>query len=120
MNRCVKFGGLGALVVVAGLSLMSPIPPGGRFRNDRLAVQSPAYFELKDGTITSVVLSNGDSRAPVAKRELIGSYQKEDGRWVFTTTRGEKIHFRTTLFSLQFVKPDGSLDKYPRLHGREH
>jgi len=41
------------------------------------------------------------------QRQFIGHYWKEEGRWIIDAGDGRPGQVRATLFSVQFIEPDG-------------
>ena len=103
---------LALILVMLGLI---PLDPGGRFRNDLVASEGPAYFEIAAGKVELVVLDPVGTGFITASREVTGTYSRQGDQWVFVDSKGKATPFRTTVFSLTFELPDGKWDRYPRM-----
>jgi hypothetical protein len=104
---------LGLLIGVALWFI--PTKPDGLFRNDYLAIQGDAFFEVREGNISIITESASYGGGVTTKREPVGVYTSADGRWIMKSVNGKTVGFRATLFYLQFERPDGGSDRYPRV-----
>lgn len=95
-----------ALAVLATVAALLQVPPHGRFATPALCCGDDSYFEFKDGKYWQVVIDGGKE-----ERKFIGSYRKEDGRWIVDAGDGKQSQVRATLLSLEFFGPDGR--RYP-------
>lgn len=104
------------VVVVLWGSFVIPIHPYGRFRADAIGTVGDAYFEVKDGRVYSVAFPDVNATSNQASRDLLGSYRKENGRWILENDRGNRAHLRVTVWSLQIIETTGlATDKFPRM-----
>jgi len=87
--------------VLATLAAILPLPPHGRFATP-LCCGDDSYFEFKGGKYWQVVVEDGKE-----VRQFIGHYRKEHGRWIVDVGDGKPGQVRATLFSLEFIEPDG-------------
>lgn len=112
---------LALLVLVTSILVVLPIirlTPSGRFHATDIACEGTAYWEFNNGKITQKVPTDGKLAMNYETKE-VGTYVKQDDRWLWVTPAGEKLRMRISLYSLEVSNLDGSQAKrYPRLFFR--
>jgi hypothetical protein len=105
------------VAVVFGIAVTMPLEPSGKFADPGIGCIGMAFYEFSGGKVRLIVPTGPTS----FETNLLGTYGKENGQWVFTiSSRGQspkfKIPLRTTLFQIQFIGDETHSPKFQRLY----
>lgn len=79
-----------------------PVAPRGSYLDRYVATDGPAYLDFKDGSAFSVVCL-GTAPVDGFQTNAIGSYQREHGKWVWTTVTGGKVDIVSRLLWIRIA-----------------
>jgi hypothetical protein len=104
-----------ALSSVALLACWFPVSPEGRYYNKDIGSGGEAYFGFRDGKVYLMIplqIKASDG----LQTNFVGTYAKEEGGWMLTTTDEVRIQLKANLFSIRWIGPkDGQEEKFPRM-----
>ena len=102
----VFVAGLATLFLISLLAAIrgGPGGPEGKYLDDKVGNEGPAYYEFKDGVVTLVVARN-IKLSEGADVIALGKYARRGDRWVWTHESGVEIELRPGLFGIEFYDP---------------
>lgn len=106
------------VVFLAGYGAMwFEVHPDGCYRNDKVGSEGLAFYELSDGVVRLIVLSEDRARVNVDKH--VGVFSKRDGQWVLTDVAGVSSKIRASVLWLKVYHDNaGSPEIYNRVWGK--
>ncbi len=90
-----------------------PMDPTGNYENDKSGFAGTAYFQFKNGKVVDVYLESDGTE----HRNDLGSYFKQNKKWVYAPTNAQTMSLRATPFSIQIGAAEGTVN-FKRIFGQ--
>jgi hypothetical protein len=90
------------------------VQPDGIYRNDKVGSEGLALYELSNGTIRLVILS--EDGAYISLEKHVGAFSKRNGQWVLTDVAGGSTRIKASVLWLKVYHENwASPETYPRM-----
>jgi hypothetical protein len=102
------------LVLVGWCLAYIEVQPDGVYRNDKLGSEGLAFYEIANGKVRLIVLS--EDRTQVSLEKNVGALSKRDGQWVVVDAAGDSTRVVASVFCLKvYHEKWASPETYPRM-----
>ena len=92
--RLGRFVVMGLAVVLATMAVISlPVPPFGRYAEDRIATADDCYYSFTNGNMVLSVPNHGD--------KIVGHLAKTNGHWILIQESGQPLRLSPRLLVLE-------------------
>lgn len=112
----ISMGFAFVLLVVYGVMYVE-VQPDGIYRNDKVGSEGLALYELSNGAVRLIILS--EDGANISLEKHVGTFSKRDNQWVLTDVAGGSTRIVASVLWLKvYHEKWPSPETYPRMWGK--